>query len=110
MTAAFMGAPISRWRRRRLSQSGSKSSASKLSNPKESDSSNSPSEGSSDGSSNGSNSWKEKEEMEYQAPNYSQKDSRDDTDVCHGLLNLFAINPAVLFFFCVFVLFSHVLA
>lgn len=36
--------------------------------------------------------------MEYLAPDYPQKDSRDDSMLmCLGLLDLFAINPAAFF-------------
>ena len=89
-TAAFMAAPIRHKRRRRLSRSSSKSSASGLCDSKEPNSFNSPSEGSPNDSDLGDGEGNEEEEeeeddddeeeMEYPALDYPQQDSRADTN------------------------------
>ena len=90
MIVAFMAAPIMRKRRRRISWSSLKSNASVLANSKESDSFNSSSEGSpndSDSEDGEGEEDKEEEEddddeekMEYQASDYPQEDSGDDSN------------------------------
>ena len=82
-----MDAPIRSRRRRRLSQSGLESSTSELSDLKELDSSDSSSNDSDSGEGEDEEEEEEEddddedeEEMEYQAPDYPQEDSGDDTN------------------------------
>ena len=109
VTIAFLNAPACRRRRRRLGWSSFESSASRLSDSKEANSS----KGSFDGSDSGDDEGEEEEEddddegekMEYLAPDYPQEDSgMTRKPMCQGLLKLLAVELADVFFFLLLLL------